>query len=85
MALMAIRPPLLVTPGEANPRDAITLSGAVQDLPVLQVRLSTAGKTIRLSRVSIAFTDRMGADDQLETLRAHVVRGRERQRPDGGR
>jgi outer membrane lipase/esterase len=73
VAFRITRPPLTITPGEANPRDPITISGAVQSLPVLQVRLRTAGEMIRLTRVTLAFADRMGDDERIEMLRTHLI------------
>jgi outer membrane lipase/esterase len=73
MAFTAIMLPLVVTPAEANPHTSITVSGAAQALPVLQVRLRTGPEMIRLTSVTVAFAEQAGSAALVETMRVNLL------------
>jgi hypothetical protein len=73
LALTALMLPLVVTPAEANPHTSLNVSGAGQDLPVLQLRLRTGPEMIRLTSVTVAFSEQAGNEALVETMRVSLI------------
>jgi outer membrane lipase/esterase len=66
-------PPMVATAGEQNPDETVTVSGAAQDLPVLQVRLGTTAEPVQITRVTLHFSERRGDASRLESLRVRLI------------
>lgn len=69
----AALPPAVATAGRQNPDEPVAVSGSTRNLPVLQVRLGTTSQRVRITGVTLNFSERRGDTVLLESLRARLI------------
>jgi outer membrane lipase/esterase len=65
--------PLLTAMRDDNNPTAVDVSGAGQNLPVLQVRLGTGTEIVHLTHVSVDFTTPVGPASQVQHVRVQLI------------